>query len=168
MEHRTKHKLFFFFRESGYRVNRVLSSGSVENRPLCQTRCTSPSLRCSSSRQSGSDKLLTETWMLICYRWKGTELMNTWQTVEYDHPSGNIFHTSWYFCLILDLVSWVRPLFLPRILSGTFFFPDVWMSLPVMESKAFYIRPVPGDGFLIFLSLFELLPNMSNPLQACL
>lgn len=43
-----------------------------------------------------------------------------------------------------------------------------WMSLSVMESEAFYIRSVPGDGFPIFISLCELLPKMSNPLQACL
>lgn len=45
---------------------------------------------------------------------------------------------------------------------------NAWMSLSVMESEAFYIRSVPGDGFPIFTSLCEPLPKMSNPLQACL
>lgn len=45
---------------------------------------------------------------------------------------------------------------------------NAWMSLSVMESEAFYIRSVAGDGFPIFISLCEPLPKMSNPLQACL
>lgn len=47
-------------------------------------------------------------------------------------------------------------------------YSNAWMSLFLKESKAFYIRSVPGDGFPIFVSLCELLPKMSNPLQACL
>ena len=63
-------------------------------------------------RQSGSDKPLTGTLMLICYHWKGMGLRNTVQTVAEDHPSGNTlkihYVAGWYFCLIWDFVSWVH------------------------------------------------------------
>ncbi len=65
-----------------------------------------------ASRQSGSDKSLTETWMLICHHWKGMELRNTEQTVQEDHPSANtwkiLYMAGRHFCLIWDLVSWVH------------------------------------------------------------
>lgn len=81
---------------SGYCFHHVLSSRLIVRlygKPL-QTR---PSVKhtvlvqaCGvASRQSGSDKLLTGTLMLICYHWKGMELRNTEQTEEGDHPSGN-------------------------------------------------------------------------------
>lgn len=47
-------------------------------------------------------------------------------------------------------------------------FSNTWMSLYLKESEAFYIYSVPADVFFIFVSLCELLPKMSNPLQACL
>ncbi len=104
---------------SGYCFHHVLSSrliAGLSRRPLqtqSSVKHTVLVQTCGiASRQSGSDKSLTETWMLICYHWKGMELRNIEQTVEEDHPSGNtwkiLYTAGWYSCLIWDLVSRVH------------------------------------------------------------
>lgn len=123
-----------------------------------------------ASRQSGSDKPLTEACKLICYHWKGAALRNTEQTGEEDHPSGNTWVNTLYGPLIFlfDLGSpfpGSPPFSSESALARS---SDAWMSLSVMESEAFYIRSVPGDGLHIFINPCELLPKTSNPLQACL
>lgn len=85
---------------SGYCFHHVLSSRLIAGL-YRKPRQTQPSVKhivlvqtCGiAPRQSGSDKPLKETWMLISYRWKGMELRNTEQTAEEDHPSGNTWKT---------------------------------------------------------------------------
>lgn len=81
---------------SGYCFHHVSSSRLIARlcrKPL-QTQLyvkhTVPVQTCgAAARQSGSDKSLTETWMLICSHWKGMELGNTEQTEQEDHPCAN-------------------------------------------------------------------------------
>lgn len=123
-----------------------------------------------ASRQTGSDKPLTETWMLKCYHWQRYEASKYWINRRRRPPISKSLETTLYGRLILlfDLGS--------CFLGSSPFSPqsslarpsNARMSLSVKESEAFYIRSVPGDGFPIFISLCEPLPKMSNPLQACL
>lgn len=157
-----------FLHALGSRLIARLYCNLLQTQP--SVKSTLPVQACGiAGRQSGSDKPLTETWLLICYHWKGKGLINTEQISEKDHPSGNawkiLYMADWYFCLIWDLFPGFISLFPQNTLAHS---SDTWMSLSVMESEAFYIRSVPGDGFSIIVSLCELLPKMSNPLQACL
>lgn len=155
---------------------------ALSSRPIARMYCkplqTKPSVKhtvlvqtCgSASRQSGSDKSLKETWTLICNHWKGMEHRNTEQTAEEDHPSGNtwkiLYTAGWHIGLIWDLVSWVH------LLSPQ---NPLWHILlmhecpgPSWNLKHFTSVLFLAMVFTIFISLCELLPKMSNPLQACL
>lgn len=77
-----------------------------------------------ASRQSGSDKPLTETWMPICYNWKGMKLRNTEQTAEQGPPIWNYLEKTWFVILFPGFISLPR-----RTHSGRFFWcTDVLVS----------------------------------------